>query len=252
MKLLDRIEESIEQLMEGSISRVFRNPMQPAEIGRKLERAMTSNLAASVGKPIAPNEYRVSIHPDDLTQVAGYASSLSRQFETWLAETAARNGYALLDRISVQLLADEAVRRREIRVVASIADRADRHNGRDVEVQRTEIYQKVEQGERVSALCLRVLDGPLQGQTLTVRDPMTSIGRALDNTIVMDAHDVSRHHANLELSGGRARIVDLNSTNGTSVNGKKVTSQVIRLGDEIAFGSLRVKITPFVAGGARN
>lgn len=244
MKLLDRIEQSIEQLLEGSVGRVFRNPLQPAEIGRKLERAMTANLVASVGGSIAPNDFNVTMHPDDLARIAGYSTALSRQFETWLSETATQRGYSVLDRIRVQLHDDDSVRRREIRVSATIADR--QALGRDQQhgVERTEVYRFTANHSEAPALRLHVLDGEGGTKDVVLNEPVSTIGRAMDNTVVLNSHDVSRYHARVELANGQARIVDLGSTNGTSVNGAKIRSQLIHSGDEIAFGSLRVLVVP--------
>ncbi len=52
------------------------------------------------------------------------------------------------------------------------------------------------------------------------------IGRSPDADVVIDNTAVSRHHSSLELRDGRHYIADLNSTNGTTVNGKKITSKV--------------------------
>lgn len=247
LKLLDRIEQFIEHLMEASVGRVFRSPVQPAEIGRKLERAMMANLAASVDHPIAPNDFHVRMHPDDLVNVADYATSLTRQFETWLTDMAAARDYSIIDRIRVQLHADDSVRRREIRVTAAIADRPDHGRDQQEAVQRTEIYRVIHDTAGVSAILLQGIDG-VQGQLeFVVRHPLTTIGRALDNTIVLDSTDVSRHHARLELSGNQARIIDLDSTNGTRVNGARVQERPLRAGDEIMFGALKFLVRPYGA-----
>jgi pSer/pThr/pTyr-binding forkhead associated (FHA) protein len=79
-----------------------------------------------------------------------------------------------------------------------------------------------------------------------VRKPVTTVGRALDNDIVIESGDISRHHARLELADDQIRLVDLNSTNGTRVNGKSVRSQSIRAGDEVAFGTLTADVLPFI------
>jgi len=68
----------------------------------------------------------------------------------------------------------------------------------------------------------------------------TSIGTAPDNHLVIAATTVSRHHALLARNGREYRIIDLNSTNGTLVNGRRIDgSAVVRPGDEIRFGSAR-------------
>jgi CRP-like cAMP-binding protein len=67
-----------------------------------------------------------------------------------------------------------------------------------------------------------------------------AIGRAKDNDLVLDNPRVSRHHALIEARNGSYRIVDLNSTNGSFVNGQRVKSQALIDGDEIVIGSKRI------------
>src|ERR671914_582241 len=63
---LDRFEQFFERIVEGTIMRFFRSPIQPAEIGRKLERAMEDGRLVSVGSTLVPNDYQVEMHPQDM------------------------------------------------------------------------------------------------------------------------------------------------------------------------------------------
>ena len=69
------------------------------------------------------------------------------------------------------------------------------------------------------------------------------IGRGLDCTIVLDDPTISRRHCSLDFDGkGDLRIKDLNSGNGTRINGKQVSSGTVRAGDTVAFGSLEFRL----------
>ena len=68
-----------------------------------------------------------------------------------------------------------------------------------------------------------------------VKDAIT-IGRGADNTIVVDDPSISTHHARLLLERDTYRLKDLDSTNGTRVNGKPVRETLLRSGDRIRFG----------------
>lgn len=245
MNFLDHVEQTFEHLTEGSIRRLFRRPIQPAEIGRKLERAMVANQAASVDGPIAPNDYRVTLHPEDLASIADYVSGLTRQFERWITDTARERGLSLIDRVRVQLEADESVPRRAIRVKASIADRPIEGYEEQDAVQRTEVYRVIRETTGAAPMCLQILDGPHREQEFIIRQPVTTIGRAFDNTIVIESSEVSRHHAKIERTRHGLTVVDLNSTNGTHVNGRRVTSHPVSAGDEITLGSVRMALLPF-------
>ncbi|MBX6326632.1 MAG: FHA domain-containing protein, partial [Chthoniobacterales bacterium] len=65
-----------------------------------------------------------------------------------------------------------------------------------------------------------------------VEDVIT-IGRAADNTVVINDPSVSAHHAQLQLAGETYWLKDLGSTNGTHVNGKPVTETLLRFDDRI-------------------
>ena len=82
---------------------------------------------------------------------------------------------------------------------------------------------------------------PLDGAAPADLDrDQTSVGSASDNHVVLADSSVSRHHAQFARSGGAYRVVDLASTNGTFVNGRRINgSTSVRPGDEIRFGSAR-------------
>jgi len=63
-----------------------------------------------------------------------------------------------------------------------------------------------------------------------------SIGRTSDNDIVIDNRGVSRKHAQIEFNDNAAVIIDNESLNGTFVNNRKITEEVLRDGDEITIG----------------
>ncbi len=66
--------------------------------------------------------------------------------------------------------------------------------------------------------------------------PMASIGRTTDNAVVIDSPAVSSHHACVFREGGLLIVEDLQSTNGTFVNGRRVSRHVLRNGDVIQIG----------------
>lgn len=81
-----------------------------------------------------------------------------------------------------------------------------------------------------------------------LNQPVTGIGRSDDNQVVIDDSQISRHHARIELKGEELYIVDLGSSNGTSVNGiaiKPESQHQLKSGDVISIGnaSLTVRLT---------
>jgi pSer/pThr/pTyr-binding forkhead associated (FHA) protein len=88
--------------------------------------------------------------------------------------------------------------------------------------------------------------------TFDIPEGLSTIGRSQDNTIVLDVPDVSRRHARLERSGNHLRIYDLNSTNGTRINGEAIHISDVQEGDEIRIGSATLELVGGQAwGGGR-
>lgn len=249
VNILDRFEQSFERLVEGSVGRLFRSPIQPAEIGRKLERAMLGNQVVSVDATLVPNDYRVAMQPLDMVLFVDFVPALCRQMEGWLQDLAEERGFTTIDRVRVQIIGDESVPRRAIQVTAAIADRPDIGRLEQEAIQRTEIFRVIRDTSGMTPIRLRFTSGPQTGMEFIIRKPVTTLGRALDNDIVLESGDISRHHARLEFGDDQIRVVDLNSTNGTRVNGKSVRSHSVRTGDEIAFGTLVAEILPFQQDG---
>lgn len=79
--------------------------------------------------------------------------------------------------------------------------------------------------------------GPAAGKVYPLDAPDISIGRDSTNMIVINDAEVSRRHARMELRGSTYVIQDLGSTNGTFVNGSRISGiQVLNSGDTVAFG----------------
>ncbi|MDQ2884459.1 MAG: protein kinase [Chloroflexota bacterium] len=83
--------------------------------------------------------------------------------------------------------------------------------------------------------------GPLAGRALRFHQDTTTIGRATGNDLVVTGRTVSRYHAHLNFVEGRWYVEDLQSANGTKVNGKRIQERTfLKDGDLINFGDERV------------
>lgn len=227
--MLARLERALERIVEGSIAGVFRLRVQPAEIGRRLERAMLDGRVTSVGTSLAPNLYEVRLHPEDAAAFAEWAEALSREMETWLAELAFARGLSTVGPIQVRLVEDASVSRRSVRAEGRFA-------GGPAPV------AKSRRPDRSLPRPLRLLPIEPGIPHLSLRASPVTVGRADDNDLVLADPEVSRHHARLEPDGEGWRAVDLESTNGTWVNGVRLNTASIAVGDEVAFGGVRFTV----------
>lgn len=285
MGLLEKFEQLMANAFEGTSERVFRQKMQPAQLGKALERAMASKQHASMGAKVVPNRYAVRLHPDDYKEFASYIDSLSRQMESWLAQVAQTRGFTLMNKLTVSISEDEKVARRRPAIEAMITDdvalvsarraqmsppgRPQRrrpgprsHSRRDepaswaaAPVHREEAPWQDAAGHTMPLqvvtprqVTLEVVEGPLAGNQFQVSEGRSSVGRSSSNDIVLAVEDVSRHHAWIERDGSRLQVTDVGSTNGTRVNGEHVHIAELQDGDRLQMGSSAMVVS--IPGGS--
>jgi pSer/pThr/pTyr-binding forkhead associated (FHA) protein len=92
------------------------------------------------------------------------------------------------------------------------------------------------------------IDGVVIKEVQVTKD-RTTLGRRPYNDIVIDNLAVSGEHAVLQMIGNEVHLEDLNSTNGTYVNGKAVKKQLLQNSDTIEIGKYKIKYVNEAAGG---
>lgn len=90
--------------------------------------------------------------------------------------------------------------------------------------------------------CLEILSGPFQGQKHTFRSQVT-IGRRSDNTVRLIDAKVSRNHAKILATDEGFLIEDMQSSNGTLVNGENIESRLLAAGDTITIGFTELRFS---------
>jgi Protein of unknown function (DUF3662)/FHA domain len=255
MSVLRTIESKIEGLFEGVFGRAFRTHVQPIELARKLAKEMDDHRTVSVSRVYVPNEYTIYLSTQDRRQFSGYEESLVGELQEYLAEHARRERYALLTAPNVLVTTDDDLAVGEFgiatRMVAAEAE-AGEHPVEPLppelpleEPQQTMIYRPAAEPEPEP-------DAPppppeREVVTLThgshrheVTSPRVVIGRSRGCDIRISDVNISRRHAELRQEGAAYWIVDLDSMNGTVVNGRVVERERLRDGDTITLGSTDV------------
>jgi len=100
---------------------------------------------------------------------------------------------------------------------------------------------------------LQVLNGSLTGQSYELKVDKTTVGRVEDNSFQLAEPSVSSHHCELVLQGDDVLVRDLNSTNGTFINGEKVTETLLKPGQTLRLGQIELRLddgTPLPAPSA--
>lgn len=90
---------------------------------------------------------------------------------------------------------------------------------------------------RASLTVVHSQDPSQKGKVYALGEEDVGIGRDKTNTVVIPSESASRNHARIFVSGGSHVLVDLESTNGTLLNGRPVAEQTLRNGDVIRVGS---------------
>lgn len=236
MSALNRFEQFMENMVEGSVARMFRSPVQPAEIAKRLERAMESQQTISVRRVIVPNAYRVFLNPQDFAAFQPIRGELEREMGTYLSDLAAERNFTMLEHPRVELAEDPVVQRRTIQVVAETTT-ANNEAGSTKVMSGT---QQLSVSPQSNSSALLLLETPRGMQPIPLETTMLTIGRGLDNDIVLEDARVSRHHAQLRYKTRRFWITDLSSTNGTFVNNERVSDGALKNGDVVSLGGLEL------------
>ena len=89
---------------------------------------------------------------------------------------------------------------------------------------------------------LVILNQGMTGRTFDLNVERTTVGRIEENTFQIADASVSSRHAEILLHGTELLVRDLNSTNGTFINGEKISEAVLKPGQTLRFGQVELKI----------
>ncbi len=220
---LRKFESLAQDLVEGSLGRLLGSSTLPRDLALKLAR----HIESSQHNGVAGNEYIAIVAPDDYKTLyrenAGINLELSRFLLTYINQV----GYSVNQPVSVKLLpADDVNPGRPIIVSSCSVTR----------LESTKEMPAVREKQQLEDL--RTADAFLiKGKRhISLDRPIISIGRHLDNDLVIDSRAVSRHHAQIRWQHGKYVLHDLGSKGGIMVNNRSISERVLRPGDVITIG----------------
>jgi hypothetical protein len=248
MPVFRSIESKLESLFEGVFGRAFRTNVQPVELARKLVKEMDDHRNVSVSRVYVPNEYTIYLSPGDREQFSTYEAQLRDELGDYLAEHARRETYALLSPPRVELETDEDLDVGVFGIATRMVQPAGKKEGppTDAQPNATMIYKPsaapVPQAtEAASAVELGVQREVAylswDGERHEISKRRAVIGRSKDADIQVPDPNVSRRHAELQQEGTTYWLVDLDSTNGIEVRGKRVKRLKLEDGTRFTLGS---------------
>jgi hypothetical protein len=106
VSLLSEFEDRVGRAVEGGFARVFRSPVQPAELAKALGKEVERGRKVGVGKVYAPTLYNVLLSPEDDDNLGLFADTLAGELETYLVGYARERSYVLAARPVVRFIVD--------------------------------------------------------------------------------------------------------------------------------------------------
>jgi FHA domain-containing protein len=240
--VLRAIEQRLERVFEGVFGRAFRTNVQPVELARKLAKEMDDHRSASVRNTYVPNEYTIYLSPGDREQFEGYENSLVSELEEYLSEHAQRENYALLTPPRILFETDDDLGVGEFGIATRMAQYGRKpEEGPPPEAATpgaTMIYKPRTQPTEAASLAELGVEREVavlrwDGQRCILDKKRSVLGRSRDVDVQIEDPNISRRHAEIVQEGSTYWLVDLGSTNGTEVDGRRV--QRARLDDGSRF-----------------
>jgi hypothetical protein len=224
--VLQRFERRLEGLVEGAFARAFGGVVQPVEVAAALQREAADKKAiVGQGRVLVPNEYAVELGSSDAERLAEYDEPLRKELADMVTEHAQEQGWSFVGPVTVRFDTVEdlatGVFRVRSKVLAAPGGPAAAGSG---------LADK--SGRR-----LELVTGSETGRIIRLTPPSLVIGRGADADLRLSDTGVSRRHAELHVDPDDVTLVDLGSTNGTSVNGRRVDRARLRDGDRISLGA---------------
>lgn len=219
MGILDKFERGLERAFNGAFAKTFKSGLQPVEIVAALKRECDTRASiVSRERILVPNRFHVIVSPADYDRLAGLGDSLTASLVQEVEQHASRQHYQFAGGLSVKLLQDDSLSEGQLSIESRSVE------GR---VQWTP-----------------VLD--VNGQRFTLHQGSTVIGRGSDADITIDDGGASRRHAEVVWDGQRAGLRDLGSTNGTKLNGRRVSQSALQTDSLIEIGrtQLTFRVVP--------
>jgi hypothetical protein len=257
MGVLQDFEKRLEGAVEGFFARAFRSGLQPIELAKAVQRYAEDHQHVTSDGVVVPNVYRVQVSEKDHERLSTFGASLPRELGEVVVSTAADRGWSLRGPVKIRVEAAEQVRVGRYQLmgrVEAVGDAAARpaqkrpspspspspaaQRDDRAEIDRTMVVGAVPR----ASMQLKVVSGgpstsaPVTGTRFVV-GRLPSCGLTLDDTTV------SREHAALVRRGDTWWVVDLGSTNGTKVNGRRAAEQPVSVGDRLELGDIVLELT---------
>lgn len=245
MGVLQRFERRLGGLVEGAFARVFGGVVQPVEVAAALQReAADKKMIVGQGRLLVPNDFVVELGPSDGQRLEEYDAPLRRELAAMVTEHAQDQGWSFVGPVQVRFehqdqLATGVFRIRSAVLAPRVEEAGPAPAVPPVPYTPAEAAPTQATHVPVTEVAPPYLLVPAEGgeRRYDLTADVTRIGRSSEADVRLPDTGVSRLHAELRLLGDEVGLVDLGSTNGTTLNGSRVQEGRLRDGDRIGVGS---------------
>jgi hypothetical protein len=227
-----RLEKALEAWADKALMPLLREGSLSSEsLASKLVREIDELARYDAGgSAYAPDQFTFSFHPDALVGLAGNLTSIHGSLSKSLEDKLVDLGFQAARRLHVSLATDPTLDVGQVQVIGW-------HSGDPLKVTRELSPTTLTETGTPPEEAFLMLQGrrhfPLTANEVT-------IGRLLENDLVIDNPHVSRRHALIRLERDRYTLYDLKSTAGTTVNGRLTARTTLRPGDLITVGDVEI------------
>ena len=200
----------------------------------------------SVSRVYVPNHYRIFLSPDDREQFSSYEPALRKELSDYLLEHARHEGLALTSRPQIEFMTDDRLQLGEFGIQAQLLSPPEEEEpvaGEELapsagDFGHTMVYSPDRAPQRLDAEPSTGYRALLvgEGRRTVLSGDRVLLGRSRECDVQLADPNVSRRHAELRRDNGGWSVVDLGSTNGIKLNGRRVDQAALEPGDRITLG----------------
>lgn len=233
MGLLDNLEQRLDRIVNGSFSKAFKSEVQPVELGAALQQEIDNRADTINGQTVVPNIFIIELGPVDHERLFPYLETLSSELGALADSYSREQRYTVIDAAHITFSLDQELETGVFRIRSTATKRPQiTHLPPSIDQDSTPQMPKAAFVSEASPYLTSVT-----GEEFKITKSVTNIGRGTEADIQIDDTSVSRLHCSIIL-GSDVLIRDLDSTNGTVVDGVRTSESLLRDGSIIKIGNI--------------
>lgn len=251
MARIAKLDSALQRGLDNGLALIFGGKVVPAEIEELLKQEAEDNLVVDDGVVLSPNVFVVGVSSKDLENLSQGNSDLPSGFADQMTRYCRNRGWSTEGPMVVRLAEESGLHTGQLRVSSyrddypsessgfeaittdSTESQEETMNQQDVPTELTEMPQN-------PVVTLLLQDG--SSRTFLINEGSNIIGRSNGADFRLPDTGVSRQHAEITWDGHDAVLVDLESTNGTTVNDTPVENWLLADGDVITMGHSHIEV----------